>query len=209
MANAKAKTPAAKTPAFDLAKAVSEWLSGMDRTETSTATLAAGLCKDMGLAVKADLRVFGAPKSTEEKADNFHVSGYARIYAAVEENITVKGVRITPATVAALRDRNVEGKTLLQGIPKSVSDATNWNGQIKLRIKTLRAACERHLAIKPEGGAGTVNTPKGEVEKLMEHIQKLFNASQKEGFSAADAATFAAWAQQGAAMIGGKIKVAK
>ena len=104
MANAKAKTPAVKAPAFDLAVAIGEWLGKVDGVETSTATLAAGLCKDMGLAVKADLRVFGAPKSTEEKADNFHVSGYARIYAAVEENIVVKGERITPATVAALRD---------------------------------------------------------------------------------------------------------
>lgn len=196
-------------PATSVAALMGAWLSGLDKTEVAIAAIAEAICKEYQITTPEELRFFAAPKTADEKADNRHAVTFGGIYAAVEENITVKGKRILPATVAALRDKNIEGKTLLQGIPKSVSDATNWKGQIKVRIKTLRDAVARHIAAGAEKTT-TTRTEKGDAEYMRERMQAMFNrANKSETFALADVATFNAWMENGAKMLGIKITKVK
>lgn len=207
MANANAKTPR-KTPApMSISELMAAWLGAVDGVETSTADIAARLVADLHLT-KDEMKFFAPPKSAEDKANNRHVAVYDFVFKAVEENIVVKGQRILPATVAALRDKNVEGKSLLQGIPKSVSDATCWVGQIKVRVKTLRAAVERHL----EAGAEKTSTrsEKTHAEFMRDRLQAIYNRANKaDDFDLADMAAFNAWVETGAKMMGIKLAKAK
>lgn len=206
MANVKAKTPAT-TPALSLSQLMAAWLGAVDGVETSTADIAARLVADLNLT-KEEVKFFAPPKTAEDKANNRHVAVYDFVFKAVEENIVVKGQRILPATVAALRDKNVEGTSLLQGIPKSVSALTCWVGQIKVRIRTLRGAVERHL----EAGAEKTSTraEKTHPEFMRERLQAIYNRANKaDDFDLADMAAFNAWVETGAKMMGIKIAKAK
>lgn len=186
------------------------WLSGLDKNEVAIEAVVVALCKEYQITTAEELRFFAAPKTADEKADNRHAATFGGIYAAVEENIVIKGKRILPATVVALRDKNVEGKTLLQGIPKSVAETTNWKGQIKVRIKTLRDAVARHLAAKAANTTTTTRTEKTDAEYMTERMQAMFNrANKSEKFALADVATFNAWMENGAKMLGVKIKKVK
>lgn len=197
------KNTAADTPALSLSQLMAAWLGAVDGVETSTADIAARLVADLNLT-KEEVKFFAPPKTANEKANNRHVAVYDFVFKAVEENVVVKGQRILPATVAALRDKNVEGKSLLQGIPKSVSDATCWVGQIKVRVKTLRAAVERHL--EAGGGKTSTRTDKTHAKFMEERLQAMFNRANKaEDFDLADMATFNAWVETGATMMGIKI----
>ena len=202
MAPRKNKTPAT-TSTLSISQLMAAWLGAVDGVETSTADIAARLVTDLNLT-KDEVKFFAPPKTVDDKANNRHVAVYDFVYRAVEENIVIKGERILPATVAALRDKNVLGKDKLQGIPKSVSDATCWVGQIKVRVKTLRAAVERHL--EAGGGKTTNRTEKTHAKFMEERLQAIYNRANKaEDFDLADMATFNAWVEQGAAMMGVKI----
>ena len=197
---------AQKAKALTTAQMVEMWTRAAGAAETSLADLAAAMVKDMALT-KSDLPFLSRPKG-EAKQNNRHVTVFDGIESILQENIVVKGERITPATVAALRDKNVEGTSLLQGIPKSVSALTCWVGQIKVRIRTLRGAVERHL----EAGAEktSTRTDKTHPEFMRERLQAMFNRANKaEDFDLADMATFNAWVEQGAKMMGIKIAKAK
>lgn len=207
MATRKKNTPA-DTPALSLSQLMAAWLGAVDGVETSTADIAARLVADLNLT-KEEVKFFAPPKTADDKANNRHVAVYDFVYRAVEENIVVKGQRILPATVAALRDKNVEGTSLLQGIPKSVSALTCWVGQIKVRIRTLRGAVERHLDAGGDKVAST-RADKTDPEFMLSHLQAMFNrANKKETFELCDVPTLNAWAEQGAKMMGIKLAKAK
>jgi len=206
MATRKKNTPA-DTPALSLSQLMAAWLGAVDGVETSTADIAARIASDLSLT-KDETKFFAPPKTADDKANNRHVAVYDFVYRAVEENIVVKGQRILPATIAALRDKNVNGTDKLQGIPKSVSDVTCWVGQIKVRIRTLRGAVERHL--ETGGGKTTNRTDKTDPEFMLSHLQAMFNrANKKETFELCDVPTLNAWAEQGAKMMGIKLTKVK
>lgn len=205
MATRKKTTPAT-TPALSISQLMAAWLGAVDKVEVSTKDIAARIVSELSLTKDEVKFLYPAPKG-DEKQDNRRVSVFEFVNSAVTENIVVDGKRILPATIAALRDKNVSGDTLLQGIYKSVSDKTNWKGQIRVRTITLQKAILRHLDAGGDKVAST-RADKTDPEFMLSHLQAMFNrANKKETFELCDVPTLNAWAEQGAKMMG--IKLAK
>lgn len=201
-------TPATSVAALSTAELMAAWLGAVDGVELSTAAIAARIVKDLSLTKDEVSYLYPAPKGDGLK-DNRRVSCFDFVYRGVQENIVIEGTRILPATVAALRDANIKGETVLQGYPKTVSNKTSWKGQIRVRIITLQKAIMRHLEAEAEKTT-TVSAKKSHAEFMRERMQAMFNRVNKaEDFDLADVATFNAWMESGAKMLGVKIAKAK
>lgn len=195
---------AQKAKALTTAQMVEMWTRAAGAAETSLADLAAALVKDMALT-KSDLPFLSRPKG-EAKQNNRHVTVFDGIENILQENIVVKGERITPATVASLRDKNVEGGTLLQGIPKSSSTTTSWNGQISSRFGQLRKAITALL----EAGETATKADSTDLKFMQDRMQAMFNRANKaEAFDLADLAAFNAGLTNLAKMCGITLKAVK
>lgn len=195
---------AQKAKALTTAQMVEMWTRAAGAAETSLADLAAALVKDMALT-KSDLPFLSRPKG-EAKQNNRHVTVFDGIESILQENIVVKGTRIAPATVAALRDKNVAGETLLQGIPKSSSTTTAWNGQISSRFGQLRKAITTLL----ETGDTATKADSTDLKFMQDRMQAMFNRANKaEAFDLADLAAFNAGLTNLAKMCGITLKAVK
>lgn len=195
---------AQKAKALTTAQMVEMWTRAAGAAETSLADLAAAMVKDMALT-EADLPFLSRPKG-EAKQNNRHVTVFDGIESILQENIVVKGERITPATVAALRDKNVAGETLLQGIPKSSSTTTAWNGQISSRFGQLRKAITALL----NDGTTAAKADSEDAAYMLKRLQEMYNRANKaEAFDLADLAAFNAGLTNLAKMCGITLRAVK
>lgn len=204
MARNITKTPAA----ISLADQISAWTDGADKARTALADIGAAIVKQLDLTAGEAEVYLARPKTAEQKANNRHVTTFTTVWSMLEENIVVMGKRITPETVKALRDKNVEGATMLQGIPKSSSGAakgkTSWNGQISSRFGELRKAIHAAAGVKKE------RAEKEDAVFMKERLQAMFNkANKSETFDLADLAAFNSALTNLATMIGVKLDAVK
>jgi len=193
---------AQKAKALTTAQMVEMWTRTAGAAETSLADLAKSVISDFELT-KSDLPFLSRPKG-EAKQNNRHVDVFDGIERLLQENIVVKGVRVMPETWRALRDKNVAGETLLQGIPKSSSTTTAWNGQISSRFGQLRKAI---TALLETGGTTAATTDSTDLKFMTDRMQAMYNRANKaEAFDLADLAAFNAGLTNLAKMCGITLK---
>lgn len=198
------------TPVVSIADRIASWTDGADKARTALADIGAAIVKDLDLTAGEAEVYLRRPKTADEKANNRHVMTFTAVWNLLEENIVVDGQRITPETVKALRDKNVEGRALLQGIQKSGTKVVggktpiSWNGQISARFGDLRKAIHAAAGVVKE------RAEKEDAVFMKERLQAMFNkANKSETFDLADLAAFNSALTNIATMIGVKLDAVK